>query len=107
VFRILCALIEAGMAARVETRMSFRVQPQGLLGKGAAELDERVDSEWRKINRFANGVLRVEVRSSLGKTAPLGVTFRAGVGRDVHLPRNVVADFGLKEGEEVSIRPIA
>jgi len=107
VYRILCALIEAGLAARVETRMSFRVQAQGLLGKGAAELDERVDNEWRKINRFASGVLRVEVRSAFGKTTPLGVTFRSGVGRDVHLPRNVMSDFSLKEGDEVSIRPIA
>lgn len=107
VYRVLCDLADAGYVERVETRKAFRVQAQGLLGKAVAELDERVDAEWRKISRFASGVLRVEIRTAAGKTAPFGVTFRAGLLRDVALPRNLITDLGLHEGEEVQIRPIA
>jgi hypothetical protein len=103
--RVLVEMTEAGFLERIETRRSLRVQASA--GKGVAEMDDRVDEEWRRVGRFAAGVLRVEVRAANGKTAPLGVTFRQGVFRDIHLPRNVVADLGLREGEEVSVRPIA
>jgi hypothetical protein len=107
VHRILFELFELGFVEKLEAQKPFRVQAQGLLSKGAAELDEHIDAEWRRVNRFSNGVLRVEIRTSGGRTVPLGVSFRAGLLRDVHLPRAVVSDLGLREGDEVTIRPIA
>ncbi len=107
VHRVLFDLLERGFLARIESQKAFRVQAQGLLGKGGAEIDAQVEADWRKLARFAHGVSRVELRTSAGRTAPLGVAFRAGLMRDVHLPRGVVSDLGLREGDEVTIRPIA
>jgi hypothetical protein len=55
---------------------------------------------------LADGVRRVEVRSGAGKTAALEAAFRPGVQRDIHLPRASVADLGVREGEDVHVRPI-
>lgn len=107
VHEILFDLNSARLVERVEVRLGLKVVAQGMLGKGAAEIDERIDGDWRKVHRFANGVLRVEVRTGGGKAAPLSVTFKAGLKRDVNLPRNVIADLGLSEGDEVQVRPIA
>jgi len=107
VHRVLFELAERGFLEKVEIHRSFRVQARGLFGKEGAELDEAIDAAWRRILRFANGVLRVEVRTPAGRAAPMSVTFRAGLQRDVQLSRTVISELGLREGDEVSIRPIA
>jgi hypothetical protein len=107
VHRVLFEMAELGFLEKIDVLRSFRVQSRGLFAKDAAELDEAVDEDWRRIHRFASGVLRVEIRTPSGRTAPMSVVFRAGLMRDVQLSRNVVADLGLREGDEVTIRPIA
>jgi hypothetical protein len=52
-------------------------------------------------------VLRIEVRTLARRGTVLPVTFRSGLGRDVHLPRTAFAELGLREGEEVFVRPVA
>ncbi len=105
VMRILLELAEAGFVERVEPLRTLRVQAQGMFGRESADIDERIDGEWRRIARFAAGVTRVEVRTLAGKTAQMPVAFRAGLIRDVHLPRNMLATLGLREGEEIFVRP--
>jgi hypothetical protein len=51
-------------------------------------------------------VRRVEVRSAAGKTASLDAAFRPGVQRDIHLSRAAVAELGVREGEDVHVRPV-
>ena len=106
VARVLLEATEAGLLERIEPHRHLRVQASGLFGKDAAELDERVGAEWRKLHRFGRGVHRVEVQSSTGRTAVLAARFRSGVGLGVHLPRGVVAELQAKEGDDVRVRPI-
>lgn len=105
--RLLYEMTQAGLLERVDVYKALRVRPQGLFGKDSAELDGRFEEEWTKLVRFSRGVLRVEVRASAGKTAILGVAFRSGLLRDVHLPRGTIDELGVREGEEVSVRPVA
>ncbi len=109
VMQILFEWTEKGFIERVEPRRTLRVQAQGLFGKDAAEVDERLDVDWRRIMRFASGVLRIEVRTlrSTRRVVPIGVAFRPGLARDIALPRNVVAELALRDGDEVGVRPIA
>jgi hypothetical protein len=97
---------EAGLLERIEPQRELRVQTAGLFAKDAAEMDERVGGEWRKLHRFPRGVQRVEVKSAAGRTAFLVAHFKAGVGTSVHLPRGVVADLLAKEGDDVQVRPV-
>jgi hypothetical protein len=107
VIRVLFEMAEAGFLERIEPQRSLRVQPQGLFHKDVAEIDERIEAEWRKLRRFTGGVNRVEVRSAAGKVVSLDALFRAGVQRDIHLPRAAVAELGVREGEDVHVRPVA
>jgi hypothetical protein len=106
VVRTLFEMAEAGFLERIEPQRSLRVQPQGLFHKDVAEIDEKIEGEWKRMRRFADGVRRVEVRSAAGKTVSLGAAFRAGLQRDVHLPRAAVAELGVRDGEDVHVRPI-
>jgi hypothetical protein len=99
-------MAEAGFLERIEPQRSLRVQPQGLFHKDVAGIDEKIEGEWKKLRRFEDGVGRVEVRSAAGKTATLDVGFRPGVGRDIHLPRAAVAELGVRDGEDVHVRPV-
>lgn len=105
VARILFDLAEAGFLERVEAQKSLRVQAQGLFGKEAVEIDERVATDWTKISRFAGGVARVELRTLGGRVAVAPVSFRAGLLRDVALPRPLLATLNAREGEDVWVRP--
>ena len=107
VLRILFELTEAGLLEPVDAQKTLRAQPQGRFGKEAAELDDRLEAEWRLMERFAAGVLRVEVRNLARKGRRLAVLFRAGLGREVNLPRPTFAQLGLREGEDVFVRPVA
>jgi hypothetical protein len=107
VMRMLFELAEAGFLERVEPQKSLRAQPQGLFGRDSAEMDVRIEDEWRKLARFGRGVLRVEVRSGNGRSTTLGATFKSGLMHDVHLPRNVLTELGLREGEDVQVKPVA
>ena len=106
VVRVLFEMAEAGFLERIEPGRSLRVQPQGLFHKDVAEIDEKIEADWKKLRRFAAGVRRVEVRSGAGKTVSLGAAFRAGIQRDVHLPRAAAAELAVREGEDVHVRPI-
>jgi DNA-binding MarR family transcriptional regulator len=106
VVRLVFELAEAGFLERIEPHRSLRVQAQGLFGKDAAEIDDKIEAEWKKLRRFPAGVRRVEVRSGAGKTVSLEAAFRPGVQRDIHLPRASVAELGVREGEDVQVRPI-
>jgi hypothetical protein len=105
-------LAQAGLIERVDTLRLLRATAKGASAKGslagdAAAVDERFDDEWRSVRRFENGVLRIEIRTPGGRSAPLGVAFRPGLVRELQLPRGVMSDLGLKEGDEVEVRPIA
>jgi hypothetical protein len=106
VVRLLFEMAEAGFLERIEPHRSLRVQAQGLFRKDVAEIDEKIEVEWKKLRRFAGGVRRVEVRSAAGKSVALDAAFRAGLQRDVHLPRAAVTELGVREGEDVHVRPV-
>jgi hypothetical protein len=105
VLRILFELAEAGFLQKVEGPKSLRVQSQGLFGKDTAAVDEKHERDWTAIRRFSGGVRRVEVRTLAGKAVVIGVEFRPGLFRDVHLPRATVAELGVREGDDVVVRP--
>ena len=105
VMKVLFEMAQAGFLERVEPQKSLRVQAQGMFGKDAAEVDERVLEDWRRITRCASGVQRIELRSLSGRIGHLPVVFRAGLIRDIHLPRPVLISLSLREGEELFVRP--
>lgn len=106
VLRLLFDLTEAGFLEKVDSQKTLRAQVQGRFGKGeAAEVDERLRQDWVRLTRFPRGVLSIEVRTFARRGSVLPVAFRAGLGRDVHLPRAVFAEIGLREGEDVFVRP--
>jgi hypothetical protein len=107
VVRVLFEMAEAGFLERIDPQRSLRVQGQGLFGKVVAEIDEKIEGEWKKLRRFVDGVRRVEVRSGSGKTAALDAAFRAGLQRDIHLPRAALSELAVREGEDVHVRPVA
>jgi len=106
VVRVLFEMAEAGFLERVEPQRSLRVQSQGLFRKEVAEIDEKIEGEWKKLRSFAGGVRRIEVRAAGGKTLSLDAAFRAGLHRDIHLPRATLAELGVREGEDIHVRPI-
>lgn len=108
VLRLLFDLTEAGFLEKVDSQKTLRAQVQGRFGKGeAAEVDERLRQDWGRLTRFTRGVLTIEVRTFARRGSVLPVAFRTGLGRDVHLPRAVFAEIGLREGEDVFVRPVA
>jgi hypothetical protein len=103
-------LLEAGLLERVEPSKSLRALSAGLaalFNKDAVEVDERMEAEWRKLLRFGNGVQRVEIRTAAGKSLRAGVSFRGGIQLSVVLSRAMFAELGVKEGEDVQVRPVA
>lgn len=106
VVRIVFELAEAGFLERIDPLRSLRVQPQGLFRKDVAEIDEKIEAEWKRLRRFGGGVRRVEVRSGAGKVVALEAAFRPGLQRDIHLPRSSVGELGIREGEDVHVRPV-
>jgi hypothetical protein len=106
VVRLLFEMAEAALLERIEPQRSLRVQPQGLFHKDVAEIDERIEAEWKKLRRFVAGVRRVEVRSGAGKTLALEAAFRPGLQREIHVPRSSMAELGVREGDDVHVRPI-
>jgi uncharacterized protein DUF4388 len=106
VVRALFELTERGYLERVDPARSLRAVAQGLFAKEGAELDARVEDDWRRLLRFGHGVLRVEVRANGGRAATVSASFKGGLVRDVHLPRSVLAELGVREGEEVLVKPV-
>jgi hypothetical protein len=107
VMRLLFAMAEAGLVEKVEPTRQLKVKTQGLLGgKDAAEVDDRLDSEWRRLHRFGRGVQRLEVKAGTGRSVTLPASFRTGVGNGVHLPRAAAAELQVKDGEDVDVRPV-
>jgi hypothetical protein len=105
---VLFALTEAGFLEKLELHRTLKVLAPARFGVAAtssAEVDDRLEDEWRRAARFADGVLRVEVRAARDRAALLGVTFRPGLLRAIVLPRATLAELALKEGDEVSVRP--
>jgi hypothetical protein len=105
--RVLFELIEAGFLERAEIPKALKVQAQGLFGKEGAEIDERNLADWKKNPRFGHGVFRVDVRTASGSHAGLSVAFKAGLGREISLPRPVLNELGAHDGDEVFVRPTA
>jgi hypothetical protein len=70
-------------------------------------VDDRLEQEWRLMTRFLDGIARVEVRNFSRKARRLPVAFRSGLGRDIVLPRSTFSELGLREGEDVHVRPVA
>ncbi len=107
ILRVLFELTELGYVERVENQRSLRAVPQGLFGKDSAEMDRHLEDDWKKLLRFGHGVLKVEVRGGAAARAiSLTASFRPGLIRDVQLPRNVFSDLGLREGEDVHVKPL-
>jgi hypothetical protein len=110
---------EAGFLEKVDLQKRLRAQgprafssfsllaPDGRTPE-AVELEEKLQEEWRKAPRFSRGVLRVELRT-LGykKTASMAAVFRTGLARDVHLPRPLLQELGVREGEDLLVRPVS
>jgi Domain of unknown function (DUF4388) len=110
---------EAGFVEKVDLQKRLRVQgprafssfsllgPEGRTPE-AVELEEKLQDEWRKAARFNRGVLRVELRT-LGykKAVSVAPVFRSGLARDVHLPRPLLQELGVREGEDLLVRPVA
>jgi hypothetical protein len=116
---VLCELGQAGFLEKVELQKRLRAQgPRAFSsfslvapdsrGTEVVELDEKILEEWRRATRFERGVARVETRT-LGhkKSATLAPAFRAGLGRDAHLPRPTLQELGLREGDDLLVRPVA
>jgi DNA-binding transcriptional ArsR family regulator len=115
----LFALGEAGFLEKVDLQRRLRAQgprafssfsllaPDGRTPE-AVELEEKLRDEWRKAPRFGGGVLRVELRT-LGykKSATMSAVFRSGLGRDMHLPRPLLQELGVREGDDLLVRPVA
>jgi DNA-binding transcriptional ArsR family regulator len=115
----LFALGEAGFLEKVDLQRRLRAQgprafssfsllaPDGRTPE-AVELEEKLRDEWRKAPRFGGGVLRVELRT-LGykKGATMSAVFRSGLGRDLHLPRPLLQGLGVREGDDLLVRPVA
>ncbi|HEY7410942.1 MAG TPA: DUF4388 domain-containing protein [Vicinamibacteria bacterium] len=101
--------LQTGLLERVEPVKPLRAQGHGSLfaSKEAAEMDSRVEEDWRRILRFGGGVRRVEVRSHAGKAVELAAGFRAGLQREVHLPKAALGALGVRDGEEVLVRPVS
>lgn len=103
--RVLFALCDAGFLEKLELHRTLRAQALTRFGATGAEVDARLEEEWRHSVRFAEGVLRVEIRASRDRVTTLVVAFRPGLARTVGLPKATLAELGLKEGDEVSVRP--
>jgi hypothetical protein len=107
VLRVLFEMTEAGLLERVDVEKTLRVQALGRFGKDTAELDPRIEEEWKRVASLEAGVRLVEVSLAGKKPVLLGATFRAGLNREIHLPRTTLAELGLKGGEDVWVRPAA
>jgi Domain of unknown function (DUF4388) len=105
VLRVLFEMTEAGLLERVDVERTLRVHALGLFGKDTAELDPRIEVEWKRIAHLDAGVLWVEVSSPGKKPVVLHAAFRPGLNREIHLPRATLAELGLRGGEEVFVRP--
>jgi hypothetical protein len=46
------------------------------------------------------------VRTGPGRSATLRAAFRSGLIREVHLPRGVFGELGLRDGEDVQVKPV-
>ncbi|MGE0454361.1 MAG: DUF4388 domain-containing protein [Vicinamibacteria bacterium] len=106
VAQIVADLVDARLLERVELWKPLRAQASSGPARDVAAIDERIEQEWLRMPRFAGGVSRVEVKAASGKEAALAVAFRAGLFRDVQLPKPALAALGLREGEDVHVRPI-
>jgi DNA-binding MarR family transcriptional regulator len=107
VARILFELAEAGFLEPVDAQKTLRAQLPGRFARETAEVDDRLEQEWRLMTRFLDGIARVEVRNFSRKARRLPVAFRSGLGRDIVLPRSIFSELGLREGEDVHVRPVA
>ena len=102
--RVLFALTAAGFLEKFELHRTLRAQAQSR-GATGAEVDAQLEEEWRQSMRFAEGVLRVEVRAGRDRSTTLVVAFRPGLSRNVSLPKATFIELGLKEGDEITLRP--
>jgi hypothetical protein len=102
--RTLFELADGGWIERVELGKSVRVK---LEGKDGLVFDERLEQEWMRVPRFSQGVHRVELRTPAGRTLELPASFRAGLFRDVHVPKGSLGELGAREGDDVTARPVA
>jgi hypothetical protein len=114
--RILCEMTDAGFLRAVDLNRTLRAQVQlpfpnfslivpSTRTDNVAEVDVRLDEEWRRAARFARGVERVKVRSLAGKSLILAVAFRPGLGRDICLSRTALVRLAVREGNDVGVRP--
>jgi hypothetical protein len=103
--RVLFALTDAGFLEKLELHRTLRAQALARFGATGAEVDAKLEEEWRRSMRFVEGVLRVEVRAGRDRSAILVVAFRPGLGRGIGLPKATLAELGLKEGDDLSVRP--
>jgi hypothetical protein len=119
VAKALFELGEAGFLEKVDLQKRLRAQASRAFSSfsllapdartpDAVELEAKLHDEWRKAPRFNRGVLRVELRT-LGykKAATMPAVFRSGLARDVHLPRPLLQELSVREGEDLLVRPVA
>jgi hypothetical protein len=105
VTQMLFRLIQAGLLEPAAVARSLRAH--ALPREAQAELDQKLDLEWRRLQRFERGVKAVVVRCDGRPPAYAAVAFRPDLGRDIHLPRQAFAELGLREGDDVRVRPVA
>lgn len=107
--RLVFGLLEAGLVEKVEPWKSLRALSAGLtalFNRDTVEVDDRMETDWRRLLSFGRGVHRVEVRTAAGKSRTAGVHFRSGIQSSVVLSRGMFTELAVREGEDVQVRPV-
>ena len=81
--------------------------------KAADRLQDR--GEWEKAGQIfeksAKALEEFDANKEAGhlykKSATMAPVFRSGLARDVHLPRPLLQELGVREGEDLLVRPVA
>lgn len=97
-------LIDAGLLemAPVVRTLHAHAMPR----EAPAEIDQKLEADWRRLRRFERGVRGIVVRCDGRPPAFVPVVFRADLGLRAHLPRPVFLELGLQEGGDVRVRPV-
>jgi hypothetical protein len=96
-------LIEAGLLEAAPVVRTLRAH--ALPREAPAEVDQKLEAEWRRLRRFERGVRGIILRCDGHPPVFAPVVFRADLNLRVHLPRPVFLELGLQEGGDVRVRP--
>lgn len=104
VVEALFRLMEAGILEAAPVVRTLRAH--ALPREAPAEADQKLEADWRRLRRFERGVRSILVRCDGRPPVFTPVVFRADLNLRIHLPRPVFQELGLKEGDDVRVRPV-